>query len=167
MGNKKKDIKSLRIYLRVFTQGDVDECYLIITENITTYMPWNPPKNIQDFNKISEWWIKSIEKGNCLIFTIRNVADDKLIGIISLNKACSKNPELGIFIGEKFQGYGFGKEALHTIMQWGKYVMNYNSFLYIVAIENIVSRKLVMSIGGVETSRKNEFITYVISKNNI
>ncbi|AYW46197.1 GNAT family N-acetyltransferase [Tetragenococcus koreensis] len=54
-------------------------------------------------------------------FTIRNVADDGLIGFVSLNDVLLKNrrAELGIgILSAKNRGKGYGKEALDLLLEF-------------------------------------------------
>ena len=68
--------------------------------------------------------------------------------MIGLHQTLGKTPELGIWIREDRHGFGYGKEAVTTIVHWALTRNNFEHFIYPVAVENHSSRQIAESLNG-------------------
>ena len=114
-----KKIVGNRIYLS--PQGSSNE-------EIEKFTEWMNDFNVTDYILRSgyittlegekEWLENSAKDNENRFFNIINLADNKLIGTISLTKFnwISRTAELGIFIGDQeFRSMGYGPEAIGYI----------------------------------------------------
>jgi RimJ/RimL family protein N-acetyltransferase len=76
------------------------------------------PAYIWSEKKIQEWIEKRDEQAHRFGFSIRSLADDKLIGGLGMNVDWAHGDALlGIAIGERdFWGKGYGADAMHLIL---------------------------------------------------
>lgn len=78
------------------------------------------PARLWSEKKIKEWIEKRSEKEDRFGFSIRSLADDRLIGHIGLFVQWAEGDAwVGIAIGERdFWGRGYGTEAMHLALQY-------------------------------------------------
>jgi RimJ/RimL family protein N-acetyltransferase len=70
------------------------------------------------------------------------------LGMASLEDADSASPELGLWLKESAHGQGFGREVVASLIEWGHASLGKVSFSYLVAVENVVSRRIAENLHG-------------------
>ncbi len=156
-------IKSQRMILRPFTAEDADDIWPCMTAELSRYMLWEPPKNAEDFKQIWQDWPAIQEEGNSYVFVGRMKDNGSLIGLFSAHNFTAPVPRLALWVCEGFQRQGYASEALTAIMHWVREYFEPDYFKYIVADQNIASRKLVESLCGkpVGTEQNSKFLLIV------
>jgi RimJ/RimL family protein N-acetyltransferase len=89
------------------------------------------PPRLWSVNKIKEWLEKDQEKAspNNILFGLRTLADDKLIGFIAFDGLAWRNRDtfVAIALGERdYWGKGYGTEAMQLMLRYGFTELNLN-----------------------------------------
>jgi len=148
------EILSARLALRPFTATDADEVFAAITPTLTRYMGWEPAPSQEAFAEVWRAWLLTIRDGSDLHFVVRGRDKPRFLGLVGLHRARSAEPELGIWIREDAHRNGYGREAIAAVVDWTGKHLAAESFEYPVAEQNLASRRLAESLGGVEVSRR-------------
>ncbi|CAD2246160.1 GNAT family N-acetyltransferase [Xanthomonas arboricola] len=160
------ELVSPRLRLRPFMPADADEVLACITPSLTRYMSFDPPQSKMDFKGVWQGWLKENEKGKDFNFVVRIDATRAFVGLCSLHRTGTPEPEVGIWIRESEHGRGYGREAVRTVVCWGAAAFGSAGFIYPVADLNRPSRSIAESLGGVEVGRssgvKYDSVTYRI-----
>lgn len=84
------------------------------------------PAQLWSEKKMKEWMEKRMQRENLHEFSIRSLADDRLIGAVGLFVNWPhRDAWVGIAIGERdFWGRGYGTDAMRLILQYGFTEMN-------------------------------------------
>jgi len=101
-------------------------------------------------------WFGSIDRGGGILFAIRHVSDDSIIGTINFQTINSivRSSELSIKIGDPFyRGRGYGKEALQLAVNYAWQDMNLVRLTLSVHHDNNVAYNTYKSVGFVEEGR--------------
>lgn len=129
-------------------------------------MSWEPPATRQDFDLIWQRWLLDIEQGKELTYVIRHTDSHEFIGITALHHIQTNTPEIGLWIREDRHGVGFGQETVQSLVEWASFNYKPKYFIYPVAVENMASRKIAESVGGMtqyfEKKTKYDAVTYYI-----
>jgi RimJ/RimL family protein N-acetyltransferase len=142
------EIMSDRLKLIPISLSYAHELSVHFTPEITRYMWPSAPKTQEEINQhifIKQREMKNGEEISLLI--IKNDSDE-FLGYVSLHRANSKTPELGIWLKKNAHGLGFGYEALNQFKTWIESNLTYEYLKYPVDKKNIPSRKLAEKLGG-------------------
>ena len=163
------EIQYAPLILKSFTAKDVDEIYNCITPTLTQYMSWEAPQSHQDFEKVWQQWLINIRDQTELTLVIRHSDHHEFLGLAALHQVQSETPELGIWIREDRHGAKFGQTAIKALVDWASNHLKIKKFTYPVAVDNIASRRIAESLGGViyaHTKKpKYDAVTYAIPTN--
>ncbi|EFK95799.1 acetyltransferase [sediment metagenome] len=142
-------IITTRLKISPVTKQYIQNIFDETTPDITKYLTFDNSGNIQDTEKfISESKIK-IEAKTDLIVTMVTIITGDFIGCAGIHNINTSHPELGIWIKKSAQRKGFGRETIKALIDWMKANLIYEYISYPVSKENIASRKLIESFGGV------------------
>lgn len=147
-------INSPRLHLRPFTPEDAGEAFAAITPGLTRYMAFDPPVSEQAFAAVWTTWLPTIADGTDVTFVIRLRTDDAFLGLAGLHRTTDVEPELGIWIAEAMHGHGYGHEAVAAVRALASRRLDRAAFRYPVAEQNLPSRRLAESLGGVPVARE-------------
>ena len=81
-------------------------------------------------------------------FVVRRRPSLEFIGSAGLHNIDAEEPEAGIWIKESQHGYGYGPEAIATIVAFAGDALNKRAVLYPVVEQNDPSRRLAERLGG-------------------
>ena len=101
-------------------------------------------------------WVNKKLAKNAQIFSMIEKKSKKFIGNVELMHFEGDSAEMGISITEKFQGKGYGTEAIKAITNYGFENLNLNQINLIVFSHNA---------RAIHTYKKLGFTTYKIQKN--
>jgi len=133
---------------------DAKEVFACITPAIAKFMPWDPPK-WSEYVARCEKRVQAPEP-NHFYFVIRRLDNRECLGMASLEDAGSVSPELGLWLKESAHGQGFGSEVVNALVEYGHTTLGKESFIYPVAVQNTVSRRIAENLHGeIIGSRKN------------
>lgn len=79
-------------------------------------------------------------------------------------QANPKIPEFGIWLKKDAHGFGYGKEAIHGLYSWATQNLQAEYYIYPVDRNNIASRKIPESLGGVII---NEYVDQGLAGNRL
>ncbi|ESY91166.1 GNAT family N-acetyltransferase [Mesorhizobium sp. LNHC229A00] len=142
------EIKSERLWLRLFTADDAEEIFAAITPAITRFMQWEPPRSPTAFAEVWRPWLAPMLDGSDLHFVVRSLADGRCLGLVGLHAATTACPEIGIWIREDVHGNGIGREAVSALAAWASDELNPDCFEYPVAEGNVASKRIAEGLGG-------------------
>jgi len=166
-------IESERLRLETITERFDQDIFQEFTCEITRYMIPEPPLKIEETREFIAASKCGIKAGNNLQFVILSKATDEFLGCCGLhgrNKV--RTPELGIWLKKSAHGNSYGREAIHTLIQWSRNNLDIDYFVYPVDRHNFASSKIPKSLGGeiVEALKKEtptgkilDWITYRIN----
>ncbi|WP_205744441.1 GNAT family N-acetyltransferase [Dyella sp. M7H15-1] len=147
-------LASKRLSMRPFCADDADAAFSCITPSLTRFMSWDPPASREDFDRVWQSWLPSMQDGIEFVFAIRQRRDGYFLGLAGLHNVRSASPELGIWIRENRHHEGFGREAVTLVLKWVSRNFHANKFIYPVAEENTSSRRIAESLGGVVVEKR-------------
>ena len=141
-------LSSQRLLLRSFTSDDAREAFLAATPTIARFMSWEPAPSLEAFERIWQSWIPQMRAGTDVSLTVRDTPSLKFLGIAALHNTDAVEPEVGIWIKELQHGYGYGREAIATIVAFAADDLGKRAVVYPVVEQNGPSRRLAESLGG-------------------
>jgi len=87
--------------------------------------------------------------GNNLQFAILSKSTGEFLGCCGLHgEGKVRTPELGIWIKKSAHGSGYGREAVHLLVNWSWNNIDLDYFTYPVDRKNVASSKIPESLGG-------------------
>jgi len=156
-------IHSSRLVLTPFHALDAKACFHCITPTLTRFMTWEPPESLAVFEDIWRSWQTARIEQRELVFSIKQLDSNAFVGLVAIHHLKSNTPELGIWIREDIHGQGYGAEAVSTLKDWASLHFEPEYFIYPVASENLPSRRIAESLGGVVHTQiqKNKYMAVV------
>lgn len=141
-------IESERLRLVPVSPKYREDMFREFTDEITTWMCPPTPKDISETDAFIAKCISEAEAGNELVVAITDKSSGEFIGCCGLHKISSGIPELGIWTKKSSHGNKYGREAVTALKTWVDANVTYEYISYPVAKENIGSRKIAESLGG-------------------
>jgi RimJ/RimL family protein N-acetyltransferase len=141
-------LSSQRLLLRSFTGNDAREAFEEATPNIARFMSWEPASSFEEFTPIWQSWIPKMYAGTDVSFAVRHKPSMEFLGAAGLHNINTDEPEAGIWIKESLHGYGYGREAVATIVAFAGDALSKRAVLYPVVEQNGPSRRLAERLGG-------------------
>lgn len=144
------NIKGERVALIPVSPAYASDIFKEFTAEITRYMMPKPVDDIQQVNKFIDTSRKNMIAGSELILAITKKDHGEFLGICGLHgKENSDTPELGVWIKKSVHGKKLGREAVRILASWAQDNLNFSCLHYPVDKNNIPSRKIAESLGGV------------------
>jgi RimJ/RimL family protein N-acetyltransferase len=141
-------LSSQRLLLKSFTSDDARDAFLLATPTIARFMSWEPAPSLEAFEQIWQSWIPKMRAGTDVSLTVRHKSSLEFLGIAGLHNTDAIEPEVGIWIKELQHGYGYGREAVATIVAFVASELGKQAVLYPVVEQNGRSRHLAERLGG-------------------
>ncbi len=141
-------LSSQRLLLKSFTSDDAREAFLRATPTIARFMSWEPAPSLEAFERIWQRWIPKMRAGTDASLTVRHKPSLEFLGVAGLHNTDAIEPEVGIWIKEFQHGYGYGREAVATIVAFVGSELGKQAVLYPVVEQNGPSRRLAERLGG-------------------
>jgi RimJ/RimL family protein N-acetyltransferase len=142
-------IETERLVLTPVCDDDVQEIFNEFTQQVTLYMHPRAPQHIGETQEFITSTITNMQLGKELVCTIRVKTTNEFLGEVGFHEINTPHPELGIWIKKSGHGNKYGREAVTAITQWGNEHVDYEYIVYPVARDNVASRKVAESLGGV------------------
>ncbi len=118
------------------------------TDEITKLMYPSTPKSMGEVVSFIEASIHGFVERQEIVVAVLHKETREYLGNAELHQINSRTPELGIWIKKDRQGNGYGKEAIKALKEWADKHLLYDYVRYPVHIDNISSRKIPESLGG-------------------
>jgi RimJ/RimL family protein N-acetyltransferase len=141
-------ITSNRLVLRSITASDAVESFAEANATIARFMSWNAPASLEDFEVIWRKRLTNMAAGRELSLVILLASTEEFLGRASLHPADDTLLETGLWIKRSAQGFGYGREAVASLIAWAARRFRPSGFLYPVVDENTPSRRLAAALGG-------------------
>ncbi len=147
-------LQTKRLELSPAGTADAAEMFPLITPALTRFLSFDPPPNEESLFAIVASWPLAMAAGTDLHLALRRRPGRELLGMAGLHGMRTMTPELGIWIGERWQGQGYGSEAIGALASWAFATLRPQGLLYPVAERNERSRRLVERLGGVVVGQR-------------
>jgi [ribosomal protein S5]-alanine N-acetyltransferase len=136
-----------------------------LTEEITKYLSFYPPKSLEEENEFIEKSRKEMENGESIVLAILDKSNREYLGNVGLTNIKTKTPEMGIWIKKGAHGKKIGREAAVALKEWAFKNLELDYVLYTMDINNIASKKIAESLGG--KFIKTEIINFPSGKSHL
>jgi RimJ/RimL family protein N-acetyltransferase len=111
-------------------------------------MAFEPSPSLAAFAAVRVAWLPQMAAGAELYLVVRLRSTGEFLGMAGLHGLGNAEPETGIWIKENAHGFGYGREAIATLIAWASRERGTQAFIYPVVEENGPSRRLVEGLGG-------------------
>ena len=140
-----------RVVLSSVSDKYVETMFREFDDETTRYMRPSANETIEQAMEFIDSSRKEMKHGEGFVFSIENKATGEYLGNGGLVTSSypAATPEFGIWIKKGAHGNKYGREAIHTMYKWACENLVCDYFVYPVAKENIPSRKIPESLGGV------------------
>jgi [ribosomal protein S5]-alanine N-acetyltransferase len=143
------EIESDRLKLVTISSEREDDIFREFTNEVTKYMFPSPAKDFEETRSFISQSRQAIVAGYNLQFTILAKTTSEFLGCVGLHGETNvRTPEIGIWLKQKAHGNGYGREAVHLLVEWTRENIDIDYFIYPVDRRNISSRKIPESLGG-------------------
>lgn len=138
-------IESERLWLRPIEMNDSQNIYECFNDAVTKYMKVRPNENLIETEAFIRYCILKRRKYEEMVMTIILRDTYEFIGLVGVHALDSTEPELGIWIKEAAFGYGYGREAIHSMVEVAEELFVCDGFIYPVDSRNGASQKIALS----------------------
>jgi len=143
-------IEGERILLSPVSEEHAQDIFHEFTEDITRYMMPKPLTDMAHAYEFVNTCRKNMKAGLELILAITKATSGEFLGICAIHGTDAPQvAELGVWIKKSAHGKKLGREAIRCLAEWGRKNLLLSYLIYPVARDNIPSRKIAESLGGV------------------
>ena len=153
-------IRTARLDLRPFTQGDADSLFLILQEKgILRYFPPNPnPLTRERAERLISSQLKHWQEHKLGWWAVEPRATNRLIGWCGLQFLQeTEEIEVGFLTSRAFWGQGLTTEAARASLSYGFDKLGLQCIVGITHPENIASQRVLEKIGMKFTAKRRYF----------
>lgn len=152
-GKERRDLSderivSERLLLEPISLEYKEDIFKEFTAEITTYMYPAPAKEVSEVEGFIKASLDKSKEGSNLQFIVLEKKSKEFLGCAGLHHVDRLTPEMGIWLKKDAHGKAYGREAMTAIKEWADKNLDYEYILYPVAEDNIASRKIPESMGG-------------------
>lgn len=140
---------SRRLLLTPRIAAHNEEIFRAFTPEVTRYMFPRPPERIEETVAFGQQAEQKLRAGTDLQVVILDKQMQEFFGCGGLHDLKTRHPELGVWIKKSAHGHKYGREAMAALKAWADEHIDYEYIKYPVDKENIASRKIAESLGGV------------------
>lgn len=164
-----------RLKLVALSEKYAENIFKEFTPEITKFMFPKSPEKIEETLEYIKSETPKIKAGEELPVVIFKKDTGEFLGAGGAHYLTTKVPHLGIWIKKSAHGNKYGMEAVKGLKEWIDKNISYDYIAYPVDKDNISSRKIAESLGGVieaEYPKENasgtilNIVEYRIYKNN-
>ncbi|MBD2387188.1 GNAT family N-acetyltransferase [Cylindrospermum sp. FACHB-282] len=142
-------ISTNRLLLQPISLKYKEVIFREFTEEITKYLYARPPEVISETELFIHESLLEMQKGEKLTVVILQKDSQEFLGCSGIRDLQSKQPKTGIWLKKSAHGKGYGLETITSLKEWADNNLDYEYLIYPVDRENILSRKIPESLGGV------------------
>ncbi|MEI6267055.1 MAG: GNAT family N-acetyltransferase [bacterium] len=153
-----KNIETDRLLLVPMSRKYAEDVFREFTPELTYYMSPPTPSKIDDSIDWIESTLPKYEAGTDFTFAIILKENGEFIGGGGIHNIDTMSPEFGIWTKKSSHGNRYGREAIRGANSWVDENLKCDYVKYPVFADNIASRKIPESLGGVifrEYTEKN------------
>lgn len=141
-------IETERLHLVPATVDFVEDSFREYREPVIQYMNWDRPEHLEEVKGRIIIHEQQMKAGKKLALVILSKESGEFLGRMALEDVQTKHPEMGGWLKESAQGYGYGREAAKALKEWAEAHLDYDYLLWPCALENKASCKLAELLGG-------------------
>jgi len=146
-------LNSERLMLSPVSRAFVEDMFNEFTADITRYMMPKPAGNIDDICTFIDISREKMIAGDQLVMAILEAETVQFSGVCAIDgKEQGVTAELGVWLKKSAQGRKLGREAVALLVQWARDNLVLSHLTYPVDKNNLSSRKIAESLGGVVVS---------------
>ncbi len=152
-----KYVEHNNIILRKANMEDLEKLYynLWSSEEVAKYLFWKKTDNLIDAEERIKRTVNFQMHHHSFVVALKtNNEAIGITGIYEYEPFCYR--ESGLCIGEKYQGFGYGKEMLEMLLYLAFEVLKAKKFRYSCITENIRSKNLCLKYGFEYSESKKE-----------
>jgi ribosomal-protein-alanine N-acetyltransferase len=143
------EIHTERLLLKPLSLEWRDTIFTEFTPEITTFMFPDSPKEVGETEGFITSTMENMAMGKELVLAILDSNSGEFLGCAGLHNMDTKTPEFGIWLKKTAHGKKYGQEAITALKQWADQHVPYEYLVYPVDRDNIASRKIPESFGGI------------------
>lgn len=148
-----KSLNTKRLLLRPVALSYAQVIFKEFTNEVTLFMYPVTPNKVSDTKQFIVETKQNFKQGKEVVCVILKKTNKEFLGCVGLHKINTKMPELGIWIKQSAHGHHYGREAVTAMKLWADVNIDYKYIKYPVVKQNIPSRKIPESLGGVVGKR--------------
>ncbi len=139
-------LTSARLLLKPLSAEWLDEIFAANQGNVSQYFyKFDLRDDLQTWINESR---REAARGQKVAMVILDGIGGEFLGMVSLLRLATA-PEVGIWLKEGAQGYGYAQEAIRTLLKWHRLNFGYcNVIRYLVEPTNAASVKLALRLNG-------------------
>lgn len=139
-----------RVSLRSIDESYAPSIFEEFSEDITHFMLPKPAEKIEETLSFVSESVARMKEGWDLVFVILKKENEKFLGCCGFHgRGNPRTPELGIWLRKAAHGRKYGREAIRIVSHWALENLDFDYLIYPVDRENIPSRKIPESMGGI------------------
>ncbi|MCX6825629.1 MAG: GNAT family N-acetyltransferase [candidate division SR1 bacterium] len=142
-------IETERLLLVPITMDYAEEIFKEFTPELTTYMLPKSPEKISETEDFIKGSMKKREQGRSYEIVVLDKMTKEFLGCGGISALDTEAPELGIWIKKSAFGKKLGREAVAGLVDRAQEKLKFKYLYYPVDKDNIPSRKVAESLGGV------------------
>ncbi|MGV6806720.1 MAG: GNAT family N-acetyltransferase [bacterium] len=147
-------IESKRLKLVPISRQYARDIFREFTAEITRYMVPKPVDHIEEIYAFIDTSREKMLVGDQLVMVILETVTGQFSGVCAVHgKEPGVSAELGIWLKKSAQGKKLGREAVTCLAQWARVNLLLSGLFYPVDRDNIPSRKIAESLGGVVVAK--------------
>jgi RimJ/RimL family protein N-acetyltransferase len=143
-----------RLSLRAFVASDIAEAFAGATPTVARFMSWDPFPSVAAFADAWREWLPRMQAGTDLPLTLRLRSGGEFLGVAGVHAIGGAEVTTGLWLKEAVHGRGYGREAIAAIVTWASAKLGAKTFIYPVVEQNLPSRRLAESLGGIIAGRR-------------
>ncbi|QXP74566.1 GNAT family N-acetyltransferase [Tenacibaculum sp. HL-MS23] len=140
------ELSTERLTLRQLSFNDKRTIFkLRSNKEINKLIVRDTPKNLNDADSFIQTCLDEFEKGNRIFWAIQHQESNQIIGTIVYHNINAENnyAEIGYELNPDFQNEGFMSEAMATVLEYGKSVLELNTIEAFTHQNNTASTTLL------------------------
>ena len=144
------EIESTRLKLVPVSRKFARDIFREFTADITRYMVPRPVDHIDEIYAFIDTSKEKMVAGDQLVMAILETDTGQFSGVCAIHgKEPGVTAELGIWLKKSSQGKKLGREAITRLVQWARANLVLSCLIYPVDRDNVPSRKIAESLGGI------------------
>lgn len=143
-------IETEQLRLRKCEHSDIPECFeLAKNSNITKYVTWEPHVDISETEQFINSIIAGYEAGTNFTWAICNKQTGAFMGLIGFIQVSERNlnAEIGYWLGEQYQNFGYMTEALRAVIDFGFNKAGLHRITAGYMAQNLASGRVMITAG--------------------
>ena len=137
----------MNVLISIKAEHATDLFPIVFKTKVTETILWDGPESMEDFHQSLDERERIMNAGEIHMFTIKEPVTGKLVGCADIRPYKNKKEaDVGLWIGESFQGKGLGTLAIKDLINYGFNILKLESIESFVFTNNIASRRIFENV---------------------